>query len=130
LVSDSFAVKLLQRVEKHGSFAPGRRGRPRGGRLVPFEAYLIREVQTQPDFTMPELARRLLAAHEVQADPAELSRFLCRLGFTYKKLFWHRNANALTSQKPGNDGGNHVSHGCANNPVALSLSTKHPSPPK
>jgi transposase len=26
-VSESFAVKLLQRVAKHGSYAPGRRGR-------------------------------------------------------------------------------------------------------
>lgn len=84
-VSDSFAVKLLQRVAAHGSLSPGRQGRPRGGRLARFERFLIDAVETQPDITMPELALRLLAEHKMKADPAELSRFLCRCGFTYKK---------------------------------------------
>ena len=84
-VSESFAVKLLQRVSMYGSPSPGRQGRPRGGRLVPFEGFLIGAVETQPDITMPELAARLLETHQMKADPAELSRLLCRCGFTYKK---------------------------------------------
>lgn len=84
-VSDSFAVKLLQRVAEHGSLSPGRQGRPRGGRLAEVEGFLIGTVETQPDITMPELAARLLEKHKMKADPAELSRFLCRCGFTYKK---------------------------------------------
>ncbi len=36
---------------------------------------------------MPELAARLEAERSVKADPAVLSRFLCRHGFTYKKSF-------------------------------------------
>jgi len=32
------------------------------------------------------LATRLKEAHEVTANPAVLSRFLCRRGFTYKKM--------------------------------------------
>jgi len=42
-------------------------------------------VEKQPDITMPELAVQLLEELGMKADPAELSRFLCRCGFTYKK---------------------------------------------
>ena len=41
---------------------------------------------------MPELSARLEAECGVEAQPASLSRFLCRRGFTYKKTvhrgFW------------------------------------------
>jgi transposase len=84
-VSDSFAVKLMQRVTRHGSLAPGQQGRPRGSRLSSVAAFLIRMVEAKPDITMPELAARLLAECNIKAAPAELSRFLCRSGFTYKK---------------------------------------------
>ena len=84
-VSESFAIKLLQRVKQHGTAAPARQGRPPGGRLEAFETFLIEAVETKPDITMPELSALLLADHGVKAAPAELSRFLCRRGFTYKK---------------------------------------------
>ena len=85
-VSDSFAIKLLQRQARFGSAAPAPQGRPRGGgKLAPYETFLVRTVEAQPDITMPELAARLRDAHEVSADPATLSRVLGRHGFTYKK---------------------------------------------
>ena len=85
-VSDSFAIKLMQRQRQSGSPAPARQGRPRGrGKLTPFEAFLIQEVEKKPDITMPDLAARLLEKHGVVAAPASLSRLLCRCGFTYKK---------------------------------------------
>ena len=85
-VSDSCAIKLVKRHERSGSPAPVRQGRPPGtGRLAPFEAFLIQEVENKPDITMPELAARLLEEHGVAAAPATLSRLLCRRGFTYKK---------------------------------------------
>lgn len=84
-VSDSFAVKLMQRVARHGSSAAARQGRPRGGRLTALEAFLTGAVEAKPDITMPELAARLAEEHGIKAAPAELSRFLCRRGFTYKK---------------------------------------------
>lgn len=86
-VSESFAIKLMQRHDREGTAAPPRQGRPRGrGRLTTFEGFLIEEVERQPDVTMPELAAKLLTCHGVTADPAVLSRFLCRRGFTYKKI--------------------------------------------
>ena len=85
-VSDSFAIKLLQRQRQSGSPAPARQGRPPGGRkLAPYEAFLIRIVEARPDITMLELAGCLLEEHGVAAAPATLSRLLCRRGFTYKK---------------------------------------------
>lgn len=85
-VSDSFAVKLMQRVRRLGSGAPIRQGRPpSGGKLAAYEVFLVGVVEAKPDITMPELAARLDQAQGVKAAPAVLSRFLCRLGFTYKK---------------------------------------------
>ncbi len=85
-VSDSFAIKLMQRQRQSGSPAPARQGRPRGtGKLAPYEAFLVQIVEAQPDITMPDLAARLREKHGVVAAPASLSRLLCRCGFTYKK---------------------------------------------
>ena len=69
-VSDSFAIKLLQRQRQSGSPAPARQGRPPGRRkLAPFETFLIQAVETKPDITMPELAVRLRAERGVAAAP-------------------------------------------------------------
>ena len=85
-VSDSFAIKLMRHQAQSGSPAPARQGRPRGrGKLAPYETFLVQTVEAKPDITMPELAARLWDEHGVQADPATLSRLLCRHGFTYKK---------------------------------------------
>jgi transposase len=85
-VSDSFAIKLVQRTRHLGSPAPARQGRPPGrGKLRPYETFLVQTVEAKPAITMPELAARLLEKHGIVAAPAMLSRFLCRRGFTYKK---------------------------------------------
>ncbi len=85
-VSDSFAIKLMQRQRRSGSPAPARQGRPQGtGKLAPYETFLVQEVEKTPDITMPDLAARLWEEHGVSAAPASLSRLLCRRGFTYKK---------------------------------------------
>ena len=85
-VSDSCAIKLMQRKRQMGSLAPARQGRPPGrGKLVAYESFLIQTVEAKPAITMPELAARLLEEHGIVAAPAMLSRFLCRRGFTYKK---------------------------------------------
>ena len=85
-VSESFAITLLRRVARSGSPVPARQGRAPGyGRLEPYAGFLIASVEGQPDITMPELSAALEQTHGVTADPAVLSRFLCRRGFTYKK---------------------------------------------
>ena len=85
-VSESCAVKVMQRVAVTGSLAPARQGRPPGrGKLAPYREFLIGRVRAKPDITMPELADELRAEHGVEADPASLSRVLCKAGFSYKK---------------------------------------------
>ena len=85
-VSESFAIKLMRRVACFGSPEPARQGRAPGyGRLEPHAGFLVAAIEDQPDITMPELSAALLQAHGIMADPAVLSRFLCRRGFTYKK---------------------------------------------
>ena len=84
-VSESLAVKLLQRVLRLKTARPARQGRPPGSRLDVHGAFVVAQVEAQPDITMPELAVRLSEGKGVTAAPAVLSRFLCRLGFTYKK---------------------------------------------
>ena len=84
-VSDSCAIKLMQRQRQFGSLAPDREGRPPGGgKLVAYESFLIQTVEAAPAITMPVLAVRLLEEHGIVTAPAMLSRFLCQRGFTYK----------------------------------------------
>lgn len=84
-VSPSFAVKLVARWRKTGSAAGMKRGRKRPGRLAAHHEFLIDAVEARPDITMPELAAALFKTRRVSADPATLSRLLCRLGFSFKK---------------------------------------------
>ncbi len=99
-VSESFAIKLMQRQRQSGSLAPARQGRPPGGgKLVPYESFLIQTVEARPAITMPELAARLLEEHGVMAAPAMLSRFLCRCGFSYKKM--PDGGGVRTRRRPG-----------------------------
>jgi transposase len=85
-VSESCAVKLMQRVAATGSPAPAPQGRPPGtGKLAPHKDFLIARVEAKPDITMPELAAALRKARGVKADPSALSRLLLKAGLSYKK---------------------------------------------
>jgi len=85
-VSPSFAVKLRRRQQETGSLEPAKQGRPPGsGKLADHRDFLIAQVKKRPDVTMPDLAAILKAERDVTANPASLSRLLCRAGFTYKK---------------------------------------------
>ncbi|MBB4278902.1 transposase [Rhizobium mongolense] len=65
-VSNSSAIKLLQRRERTGTIAPARQGRPPGrGKLSAYRDFLVAQVEEKPDITMPELARRLEEKHSV-----------------------------------------------------------------
>jgi hypothetical protein len=42
-----------------GKLAPARQGRPPGGgKLVPYETFLVRIIEAEPAITMPELPAR------------------------------------------------------------------------
>ena len=85
-VAASTAVRVQARYAATGSVAPAKQGRPKGsGKLGRFHDAIIAKVKAQPDITMPELAAWLEADHCVTVDPSNLSKLLCRAGFSYKK---------------------------------------------
>lgn len=85
-VAPSTAVRIQDRYRATGSVAPTRQGRPAGsGKLGPYRRAIIDKVMAEPDLTMPDLAAWLEAQHGVTVDPSNLSKFLCKEGFTYKK---------------------------------------------
>ena len=85
-VSAATAVRLQKRLEETGSLEPDKVGRRRdSGKLGPFREIIIARVEDQPDITMPDLAAWLLEKEGVQVDPSNLSKLLCRAGFSYKK---------------------------------------------
>ncbi len=85
-VAPSTAVRVQARFVATGSVDPAKQGRRKGsGKLGPYREAILDKVKAQPDITMPDLAAWLEAAHGVTADPSNLSKLLCRHGFTYKK---------------------------------------------
>jgi transposase len=98
-VAPSTAVRIQERYRTTGSVAPARQGRPRGsGKLGPHRRAIIDKVKAKPDITMPDLAAWLEAQYDVTVDPSNLSKFLCKEGFTYKKNAAGVGARALRRQ--------------------------------
>jgi transposase len=84
-VSESSAIKWVQRFERKGSRAGSRMGgylRPKFERRREFLAALRTE---KPDITLQALCDRLLAERGVKADTSMMSRFFRREGVTLKK---------------------------------------------
>ena len=87
-VAPSTAVRVQARYAATGPVEPAKQGRPKGsGKLGPYREAIVDKVKAQPDITMPDLAAWLAAEHGVTVDPSNLSKLLCKEGFTYKKNF-------------------------------------------
>jgi len=85
-VAPSTAVRLQARYAATGSIEPAKQGRPAAsGKLGPYREAIVGKVKAKLDITMPELAAWLEGEHGVTVDPSNLSKLLCREGFTYKK---------------------------------------------
>lgn len=89
-VSESSAVKWLQRFRDAGARAPVGTGGHRPSALRPHRAFLEAIIAEKPDITLAALSRRLLAERGVRADTSMLSRFFRREGVTFKKRRWSR----------------------------------------
>jgi len=95
-VAPSTAVRVQARYEATGSVAPAALGRPKGsGKLGPYREALIEQVRARPDITMPELASWLEAEHGVTVAPSNLSRLLCKAGYSFKKNASGRGERSL-----------------------------------
>jgi transposase len=84
-VSESIAVKWLERVERHGSRAPVGHGGHRASKLKPHRDFLEAARAEKSDVTLQALCDRLLAERGVKADTSMMSRFFRRIGVTLKK---------------------------------------------
>jgi len=89
-VSESAAVKWLQRYEDTGDRQPVGTGGHRPSTLKPHRDFIEATLKDKPDITLEALGRRLLAERGVKADTSMLSRFLRREGITLKKRRWSR----------------------------------------
>ena len=84
-VSESSAVKGLERFHRDGARDPVGRGGHRPSALMPHRDFLAAARAEKPDITLEALGRRLLAERGVKADTSMLSRFFRRIGVTFKK---------------------------------------------
>jgi transposase len=84
-ISESVAVKWLERVERDGSRKPVGHGGHRPSKLMPHQDFLAAARTDKPDITLQALCDRLLSERGVKADTSMMSRFFRRIGVTVKK---------------------------------------------
>jgi transposase len=84
-ISESVAVKWLERLERHGSREPVGHGGHRASKLMPHRDFLEAARVEKSDVTLQALCDRLLAERGVKADTSMMSRFFRRIGVTLKK---------------------------------------------
>jgi transposase len=94
-VSESAAIKWLQRFIQDGCRTPVGTGGHRPSALKPHRDFLEAALAEQPDITLEALSRRLLAERAVKADTSMLSRFFRREGITLKKRRWWRASKTV-----------------------------------
>jgi len=87
-VSDSIAIKWVERFERTGSRMASQMGGYRRSKLEPHQEFLEALRTDKPDVTLQALCDRLLAERGVKADTGTMSRFMRRIGVTFKKRRW------------------------------------------
>ena len=104
-ISESVAIKWLERVERDGSREPVGHGGHRASKLMPHRDFLEAARREKPDITLQTLCDRLLSERTVKADTSMMSRFFRRIGVTVKKRPSSRASRiAQTSAATANDG--------------------------
>jgi len=84
-VSESAAIKWVQRFEREGSRSSAKMGGYKPVKLEPHRERIARWRAEKPDITLQALCNRLRAECGVEANTQLMSRFLRRLGVTFKK---------------------------------------------
>ena len=84
-ISESAAIKWLERSERHGSREPVGHGGHRASKLMPHLAFLEAARAEKSDVTLQALCDRLSAERGVKADTSMMSRFFRKIGVTFKK---------------------------------------------
>ena len=89
-VSESSAIRWVERYKKTGKRTAIGTGGHRPSALKPHRTFLVRLQTEQPDFTLDQMCQRLAEECDVKADTSMMSRFLRREGITHKKRRWLR----------------------------------------
>src|SRR6202167_4075578 len=89
-ISESVAIKWLERVERDGSRAPVGHGGHPAYKLMAQREFLEAARSEKADITPQALCDRLLSERGVKADTSMMSRFFRRIGVTLKKRPWSR----------------------------------------
>ena len=84
-ISESVAIKWLERLERDGSREPVGHGGHRASKLMPHREFLQAARAEKSDITLQALCDRLLAERGVKSDTSMMSRFFRRSGVTFKK---------------------------------------------
>ena len=84
-ISESVAIKWLERLERDGSREPVGHGGHRASKLMPHREFLEGARAVKSDITLQALCERLLSDRGVKADTSMMSRFFRRIGVTLKK---------------------------------------------
>lgn len=84
-VSESSAIKWVQRFERTGSRAASKMGGYLRPKLELHREFLETLRREKSDITLKALCDRLLAERGVRVDTSMMSRFFRRLGVTHKK---------------------------------------------
>ena len=86
-ISESVAIKWLERVERHGSREPVGHGGHRTSKLMAHRDFLEAVRAEKSDVTLQALCDRLLCERGVKSDTSMMSRFFRRLGVTFKNVW-------------------------------------------
>jgi transposase len=104
-ISESVAIKWLERVERDGSREPVGHGGHRPSKLMPHRDFLEAARTEKSDITLQALCDRLLSERGVKADTSMMSRFFRRIGVTLKKRPSSRASKIVrTSAATADDG--------------------------
>jgi transposase len=96
-VSESAAIKWVERVERSGSRTAAQMGGYKPLKLEPHRGFLEALRTEKPDITLQALCDRLWSERGVKADTSLMSRFMRHLGVTLKKRrSSHANRTART----------------------------------
>src|SRR6476660_2353087 len=104
-ISESVAIKWLERVERDGSREPVGHGGHRPSKLMPHSDFRESARTEKSDIARQALCDRLLSALGVKADTSMMSRFFRRIGVTLKKRPSSRASKIVrTSAATADDG--------------------------
>jgi transposase len=84
-VSESSAIKWVQRVEREGTRENAGTGGHRPSKIKPHRDWVLRLIEVEKDITLGTLAMRMADELGVKVDTGMLSRFFQGEGISFKK---------------------------------------------